>query len=341
MRNATRLIFNDYVKQIGLLNSVEDVTKKFAVAPTIQQKLEQKIQQSSQFLSKINIMGVSEMEGEKIGLGISGPVAGRTDTTKNDRETRDLINLDNQKYKAVKTDFDTHITYAKIDQWAKFPDFQNKMRDVILKQQTLDRIMIGWNGKISALQTDRAAYPLLQDVNIGWLEQFRINAPARVMKEVKAGSGKIKVGPAIGKDDGYKTLDALVFDAVNDLIDPVYSEDSELVVICGRQLLSDKYFPILNSKQDPSEQLAADIVISQKRMGNLPVIRVPYFPANALLITRLDNLSIYYQEGARRRSVVDNAKRDRVENYESSNEAYVVENFAAGCVVENIELVAE
>ena len=56
-------------------------------------------------------------------------------------------------------------------------------------------------------------------------------------------------------------------------------------------------------------------------------------------ITRLDNLSIYWQEGTRRRTIVDNAKRDRIENYESSNEAYVVEDHGAMAVVENIEIV--
>lgn len=340
MRNETRSVFNGYTAQIAQLNGVDDVTKKFAVAPTIQQKLEQKIQESSDFLKKINLVPVTDMEGETVGVGVSGPTAGRTDTTQNDRQTRDLANFESKKYKVVKTDFDTHITYVKIDQWAKFPDFQAKIRDAITKQQALDRIMIGWNGRSAAVQTDRAANPLLQDVNIGWLEHYRQDAPARVMKEVKVGTLKVKVGPTVAAADGYKNLDALVFDAVNDLIDPIFSEDTGLVVICGRQLLSDKYFPILNANQAPSEQLAADMVISQKRMGNLPVVRVPYFPANALLITRLDNLSIYYQEGSRRRAIVDNSKRDRIENYESDNEAYVIENYALGCFVENIELVA-
>ncbi|WP_332103934.1 phage major tail tube protein, partial [Escherichia coli] len=42
--------------------------------------------------------------------------------------------------------------------------------------------------------------------------------------------------------------------------------------------------------------LAADVIISQKRIGNLPAVRVPYFPADAMLITKLENLSIYYMD---------------------------------------------
>ncbi|WP_230413956.1 P2 family phage major capsid protein, partial [Undibacterium umbellatum] len=41
---------------------------------------------------------------------------------------------------------------------------------------------------------------------------------------------------------------------------------------------------------------------------------------------------------ARRRQIVDNAKRDRIENYESSNDAYVVEDYGIAALVENIEL---
>ncbi|EKI32677.1 capsid s domain protein, partial [Escherichia coli 07798] len=92
------------------------------------------------------------------------------------------------------------------------------------------------------------------------------------------------------------SLDALVMDATNNLIEPWYQEDPDLVVIVGRQLLADKYFPIVNKEQDNSEMLAADVIISQKRIGNLPAVRVPYFPADAMLITKLENLSIYYMD---------------------------------------------
>lgn len=108
----------------------------------------------------------------------------------------------------------------------------------------------------------------------------------------------------------------------------------------GRDLLADKYFPLVNTNLVPTETMATDMIISQKRVGGLPAVRAPYFPANGILITRLDNLSRYYQEGARRRTIVDNAKRDQIENYESSNDAYVVEDYGLGCLVENIELVA-
>ncbi|MHA0411615.1 P2 family phage major capsid protein, partial [Escherichia coli] len=104
---------------------------------------------------------------------------------------------------------------------------------------------------------------------------------------------------------------ALVMDATNNLIEPWYQEDPDLVVIVGRQLLADKYFPIVNKEQDNSEMLAADVIISQKRIGNLPAVRVPYFPADAMLITKLENLSIYYMDDSHRRVIEENPKLDR------------------------------
>lgn len=194
--------------------------------------------------------------------------------------------------------------------------------------------MIGFNGTSAAATTNLATNPLLQDVNIGWLQHIRTKAAARVMDEGAAG-GEILVGGA-GAD--YKNLDALVYDAYQELLDPWYANDTGLVAIVGRSIMHDKLFPLVDGQAAPTEKLAADIIISQARLGQLQAIAVPFFPANAVLVTRLDNLSIYYQDGARRRAVVDNPKKDRIETYESSNDAFVVEDFGACALIENIKL---
>jgi len=332
MRLATRNAYNAYLAQIAQLNGVPSANEKFAVTPTIQQKLEERIQLSSAFLQAINVIGVVDQQGAKIGMDAGGTIAGRTNTANADRMPQDITALDEFLYNCVKTDFDSFIEYTKLDAWAKFPTFQNMLRDVILKRQALDRIMIGFNGTSAAATTDRVANPLLQDVNKGWIQHFREQAAARVMHEVVAASGVVNIG-ATGD---YKNLDALVFDAKNNLIDPTFRQRPDLVVICGTALMADKYFPLINQNQRPEDMLVMDMLVSQQRIGGLPGVQVPFLPDNTLMITPLKNLSIYWQEGSRRRTVLDNAKRDRIENYESSNEAYVVEEFRAGCVVENI-----
>ncbi|MGO4413269.1 phage major capsid protein, P2 family [Cupriavidus sp. KB_39] len=341
MRNDTRRKFAAYEAKIAEINGVERVDRKFSVQPTIQQKLETKVQESSDFLGRVNIYGVTEQEGAKVGLGVSGPVASTTDTTRADRQTTDLVTLDDRGYRCEQTNSDTHITYRMLDAWAKFADFQTRIRDAIIKRQGLDRIMTGFNGIQRAATSNRAANPLLQDVNKGWLQKLREEAPERVMARGKAEGTIVVGGPDTDAARDYATLDALVFDVVNSLVAPWYAEDPELVVICGRELLADKYFPLVNKDRDPTQRLAADIIMSQKRIGNLPAMRVPYFPSTALMVTRLDNLSIYWQEGSRRRTIVDNAKRDRIENYESSNDAYVIEDLGCAAMAENIRVVQE
>jgi P2 family phage major capsid protein len=345
MRNDTRKHFNNFAAKVAKLNGVPDATQKFAVDPSIQQRLEKRIQESSDFLSRINMVGVDELKGEKLALGVTGPIAARTNVANQDRKTRDLTTLDAQGYECRMTEFDTHLGYAKLDAWAKFPNFQAMVRDVIVRQQALDRMMIGFNGTSAAAQTDPVANPYLEDVNIGWLQHYRTRAPQRVMKDGKT-NGKILIDHTKIKDDtnkvtgivgDYSTLDALVQDVVNSLLDPWFRRLPSLVVILGRNLMADKYFPLLN-QLPPSEQLAADLVISQKRIGGLQGMDVPFFPDNALMVTTLDNLSVYWQNGARRRYVTENPRRNRIENFESSNDAYVVEDFGAGCLVENIEL---
>ncbi|CAG9246187.1 Phage major capsid protein, P2 family [Burkholderia diffusa] len=335
MRNETRLAFNAYVNAIADLNGVPDATTKFTVSPSVQQKLESRIQQSSAFLKRINMIGVDPQSGEKVGLGIGQPIASTTDTSKQDRAPIDPTSLDSNGYVCTQTNFDTAIRYSRLDAWAHLPDFQTRIRDAIVQRTALDRICIGFNGTSRAATSDRAANPLLQDVNVGWLQKFRLNAPDRVMHEAVKDSNKVKVGNVAGAD--YKNLDALVIDALQ-LLDEWYRDDPSVVVVMGSGLLHDKYFPLVNGANVATEQAALDLVISGKRVGGKQAVTAPFVPQNTLMVTRLDNLSIYFQNGGRRRSLIDNPKRDQIENYESSNEAYVVEDYGCGAIVENIEI---
>lgn len=336
MRKETRLALTSYFAQLATINDVSSVTERFNVVPRVQQTLETKMQESSSFLQSINLIGVTEQIGAKVGVGVSGPIASRTDTSVNGtRQPRNVVALDSNEYRCVQTNFDTFIRYATLDAWAGFPDFQNRVRDAIIRRQALDRIAIGFNGTSVAATTNLANNPLLQDVNKGWLQQLRESAPQNVVATGDKTPGKVIVGA--GGD--YANLDAVVVDAIT-LLDEWHKQDPGLVAVVGSQLMHDKYFPLVNADNEPTEMLAADIVISQKRVGGLKAVTVPFFPANKVLITTLDNLSIYWQRDARRRNLKDVPERDRIENYESSNDAYVVEDLGRAALVENIQLTA-
>lgn len=334
MKNETRVKFNALSTQVAKLNGVASASEKFDVQPSVQQTMENRIQESSDYLKLINIHPVVEKTGEKLHLGVAGPVASRTKTSANKkRMPRYMGELDAQPYVCYQTNFDTSIAYATIDAWAKFLDFQTRLSTMLVTQQALDRLMIGWNGNSVADDTDISKNPLLQDVNKGWLQILREQAPAQVMSEVKADSKQVRVGP--GGD--YENLDALVYDAIL-LLAPWFQEDTGLRVHVGRKLMHDKYFPKINQEQRATDELATQILVSQKTIGGLQGLGLPYFPGNSLLITRPDNLSIYYQGGARRRLLRDEPDYDQVADYQSSNDAYVVERLQGAVMIENIVL---
>ena len=144
MKKKTRFAFNAYLQQLARLNGVEveELSSKFTVEPSVQQTLEDQIQQSAAFLTVINITPVTEQSGQLLGLGVGSTIAGTTDTTTKEREPTDPTLMEDVEYKCEQTNFDTVLTYAKLDLWAKFQDFQVRIRNAIVKRQALDRIMI-------------------------------------------------------------------------------------------------------------------------------------------------------------------------------------------------------
>ncbi|MGE1174780.1 phage major capsid protein, P2 family [Pseudomonas sp. BW7P1] len=313
---------------------VELASKMFSVEPSIAQELNEAITAKSDFLQRINVLPVTEIKGEKVFLGVSGPVTGRTNTKTTDREAKDASALDNSTYELSSTESDVGLPYAKIDAWAKFPDFHQRYSAAVQKQIALDRIMVGFHGTHAAAQTDIGAYPMLQDVNKGWLQQLREQAPQQVLKEGKT-PGKVTMGPS----GDYANLDALVHDT-KQMVDERLRDGGDLVAIIGSDLLaSDKAKLYAKQGDTPTEKERIEDAQVIATYGGLPSFSVPFFPVNGVLVTSWDNLSIYFQDSSWRKQTVDNAKRSRVEDYNSRNEGYVIEQLEKIALTENVELV--
>lgn len=350
MKNATRILLHQYLERQAELNGSDpeaavrglpieiSATSFTAGTPSVQQRLITKQQEDSSFLAAINMVPVEEISGEKLGLGISGPLASRTATNTDGsarRQTTSPTSVDAEGYLCKQTNSDTHLTYALLDMWAKFPDFQVRISDAIRKRQALDRIMIGFNGTSAAATTNKGANPLLQDVNIGWLQQYRSNRPAAVLTEGETEDGKIIIDPTGAGD--YKNVHGLVVDAIHNLMPSWARNDSDLVVILGENLQHDIFFPLVDGENKPTEMIAADLLLSAKRIGGKRGATVPFMIPDGIFITRLDNLSIYEQEGKRRRTVKEEPALNCVQTFESSNDAFVVEDYDYGCLIENVQ----
>jgi hypothetical protein len=94
-------------------------------------------------------------------------------------------------------------------------------------------------------------------------------------KDANTGAGNADTAKA-----DYVNLDALVIDAV-ELLDEWQRDSTDLVVIVGRDLVHDKYFPMINTAADKAMEIEARdrILRSEKQIGGLPAVRVPFFPA--------------------------------------------------------------
>lgn len=346
MLDTTRIAFEGFTAQIAKLNGLSGSythtpgqLAKFAVTPVIEQKLQARLVTTSDFMSRINNTMVVEQTGARVGVGVARSLAGRTDRSAgNARKPGDVTGTENiDDYFCKKTDYDYAWPYALLDAWAHRPEFQQLCRDAILVQQSSDIITIGFNGISAAKQTDRDKNPLLQDVNFGWLYKLRTNAPVRVMSHGELDTAKIYVSDTGSAD--YANLDALVFDMIGNLIHERHRTATDLVVIVGSELVQDKYFKIVQEAGNKAtEQVARDVLMSSRQLGGKPTMQVPFFPARSILVTSLKNLSRYWQSGTARRAIIDNPGMDQIDNFESINDAFMIEDYGKAALAENIEL---
>ncbi len=87
-------------------------------------------------------------------------------------------------------------------------------------------------------------------MNIGWLEKIRQEKPSQVVGQHIDSNGKVIADKiTIGKDGAFPQSGCRGNGCRTEKIAVQYQDDTELVVICGRQLLADKYFPIVNKDQ--------------------------------------------------------------------------------------------
>ena len=89
-------------------------------------------------------------------------IASTTDTNSGkERKTADFTALESNKYECDQINFDFYIRYKTLDLWARYQDFQLRIRNAIIKRQSLDFIMAGFNGVKRAETSDRSSNPML------------------------------------------------------------------------------------------------------------------------------------------------------------------------------------
>lgn len=320
--------------------TVSNLTKRYSVDPSVQQRLENAAKESTELTQKINVIGVDDQEGDKVLVDTTGPIA-RTNSSSDGVKRRNPVStheLAARRYRCEQVNYDTFISYSQLDAWSAHADFQARVSQQIARQIALDRIMIGFNGTSHALISDFATNPLLQDVNTGWMEQIRKHAAARVMSDVTISTRDMD--NKVTAKGQYGNPDALVQDVRSSLLDEWHKDAPDLVVLMGRDLFNTLRLPLINamSTTNPNTELmAGQLIISSRFIGGLPVYLAPFFPKDAMLITSFSNLSIYFQKGSLRRLMKEEPEYNRIATYQSMNDAYVVEDYGKSALIQGIK----
>lgn len=331
MQKQTKIKLNAYVKAVAAQNDVDDATEKFNVSPNGTQRTIAAIRESNWFLKKVNIISVKNQKGDSIGLGVTGMIASRTDTSGDGKRTpKDHSSMGAMPYMCEQTNFDTALRYAKLDAWSHHKNFNALISKSNREQIDANKITIGWYGESVAKNTDAVANPNGEDVNKGWFQAMRDHNADRLITEGET-AGEVR----IGEGGDFINLDLAVLNTKN-LLHDACENDSNLVAIIGSDLLAyDKAKFYEAHGNTPSEKGKIQELQVIGTYGGLPAVKVPGFPSTGIMVTSYDNLSIYIQEGSVRRSTgKKNDEKDQIENFESMNMAYVIEEVGKAAAIE-------
>lgn len=339
MQPKTKLQYKALVAAMAKTYAVESTSgEQFAVSEPLETTLNQKIQESVEFLSMINVLPHTDLKGQALELGFDGLIARRTDTDSKDRTGSELGAPNGSTWEMAEMEFDVFIKYKTMDTWNRMGNLRNLYMSSVYRCVGLDRMTIGWHGtSVAAGDSDPVANPLGQDLNKGWPQILRDQAPEQVMEEGNhTGSGKIFVGANENNLD-YQNLDALVGDLYNNI--PVEHRTGNEVAIVGSALVAADSNKVLNAHAGQPTEKAVGITTLTKSYGGLKAIQVPRFPANGVFVGDLKHLHLYYQDGTMRRQTEDIPKRKRVADYISANECYAIGDMKAVAMVEPANIV--
>ncbi|ALS32759.1 hypothetical protein PTRA_a1563 [Pseudoalteromonas translucida KMM 520] len=321
-----------YSTQLAKTFGVEDVTKQFAVTAPMETKLRSALLESVEFLRMISTMPVDQLSGQVVKVGNYGIATGRK---AGGRFTSDQ-GVGGFKYQLTETDSCSALPWALLSAWGNAGnqnEFMKKMNDNATHRFALDMLRVGFNGTSIAATSDPVANPLGEDVNKGWHQIVKEEAPEQIVTD------PIYFNPDATealKDGEYKTLDAIVTELKNTLIHPSLRNDPRLVVLVGSDLTATAQTKLMNQADKPSERVAAQQM--DKNIGGMRAYTPPFFPGKRIAVTMLSNLHIYTQRGTSHRKSENVEDRKQYEDKYWRNEGYAIEEFEAYAAIDEANM---
>jgi len=322
------------------------------VAPTIQQNLEHKVQQSNIFLNDITVRGVRDIKGQTVGFGRPGTLRKRTSAQNSTtpafgkRRPSNPTGLEDRGYECNNFESDPILSWDILDGWAHLPNFYAEYLSSISVARSTDILSVLWNGQFKSANTNPVAYPLLEDDQPGIFQYLIDNAPEKVLGITlnPASPGgydidPIHVGAGAGVN-GFETLDSLVFHIKHTLIAKQFRTLLEQRVVIGDELLYRNNALLYDGSSiagtgidEPSERMQREAYINNQLIGSLARVRSDQFPERGLFVSPLKNIARYYQDGAMRRQIIEDHNQQGIVDYMFGRDDYVIENIDMVCAV--------
>jgi len=290
--------------------------------------LNRDIQDFSPFLSYINILPRTQDSGGSLMMGSQGRVMRTNNTYVGDKRQlnypkKSVLN----KYTMVKAHSDFVLHDDDIDAMSEFPDWKTQYRNAFLDSMGNDRIVVGFWGEKHALTSNQTDYPLLQDVNKGWIQLLKERVPSQVLSV-----DEIKIGTGDGND--YVSLDHLIQDLYQAI--PLHRRKPGMKAMISESLMGfaeGAYYQY--AAKTPSEKPRIQTKTVTGVYGGLDALPAPYMPQTCIIITPLrqgnvrGNLSIYWQKKSWRRSTKYYAENEQSVDWNARREAYHIEDLNA------------
>ena len=245
---------------------------------------------------------------------LSLPVVSRTNTDNSARVPKNYVQA-GVDFNCRQVNFDTKISYRDLDKFSDV-DFEKSINDSMISEFMQNIIMIGFNGERWADDSDPVQNPLGQDVAKGWTAQ---------LKE----KGQI-INAATEQGASINQLIAKALDKLPAKL----RHSGELIAICGDNLLGGDFVNVAYS--DLQSAKTNNVIISQKLIGGLKAINVSYFPKNAILVTALSNLAIYFKKDSSRLFFQDKPRENALEVYFSTNLDFLLGNHLHAVLIDGI-----
>lgn len=314
LNQTASALLQEYASNQAKAFNITDPSKQFAITGPKETILKNKLLEKALFLKMITVEDVDQKSGQVIQVGTSRLHTGRK---KGGRHTTDS-SVDGHEYALVETDSCAVVTWDMLSVWANSGnpgEFMKRMNENAFDNFSADLLRVGFNGIKVSETTDPTANPNGEDVNKGWQQLVKEDAPAQIIDL------DVYLDPDGGGD--YKTLDAMASDLINTKIHPSLRNDPNLVILAGADLVSFEQARLYDAATTPTEKKAAQQL--PHSIAGRKALVPPYFPGMRMVVTTLKNLHLYTQKNTRHR------KSEHVEDRKQHENSYLRwEGYAVG-----------